>query len=368
MKLRCERTSLVEALGAAARAVSTRSSALPALSGLRLEVRNGELHVAGTDLDLTIQVQRSVGGATDGVCVAPAKLLSEIVRAIPDGEITLEVEGDKLHVEGKSGKSHFAVSLMAADDFPRLPEPGATSVELPANELAEALRQVCRAASTDEARPILTGVLVAAEAGGLRLVATDSYRLALCDLPSAAGVLAEGQKVLVPAKALREVERLLGDTSSVHVFLGEREAHFVIGNTVLTTRLIEGEFPNYRQLLPEEYPCRLHSEDKGELLDALRRVKLLVKDSLTPVRMAFGPNGVVLTVSQESGQATEEVEGKYEGTEMTIAFNPEYLIQGIEAVSGSEVILSTVEPKKPATIKGSENDTFLYLLMPVRVA
>jgi DNA polymerase-3 subunit beta len=152
------------------------------------------------------------------------------------------------------------------------------------------------------------------------------------------------------------------------VFLGEREAHFVIGSTVLTTRLIEGEFPNYRQLLPEEYPCRLHSEDKSELLDALRRVKLLVKDSLTPVRMAFGPNGVVLTVSQESGQATEEVEGKYEGTEMTIAFNPEYLIQGIEAVSGSEVILSTVEPKKPATIRGSENDTFLYLLMPVRVA
>jgi DNA polymerase-3 subunit beta len=221
---------------------------------------------------------------------------------------------------------------------------------------------------------MLTGVLMSAEEGGLRLVATDSYRLAVRDLPGAT-VLSEGQHVLVPARALGELQRLLsGGTSGgadrpVTLHIGEFEASFETGSVRLTTRLIEGEFPNYRQLLPATYPNRL-SVDKETLLDAVRRVKLLVKDATTPVRVALRQEGIDLrVVTQEVGQASEDVDAKYEGgPDLTIAFNPNYLMDGVEAIIGTEVVLETIDSTKPATVRSTENDNFRYLLMPVRVS
>ena len=204
-----------------------------------------------------------------------------------------------------------------AADFPRLP-PFRRRRRAPATGLAEALRQVVRAASSEDSRPILTGVLMAAEQGGLRLVATDSYRLAVRDLPGI-GVLPEGQKVLVPSRALAELQRLLssaakavtapapaadegtdGGTAAAAVpaavlRLGDHDATFEVGPVKLTTRLIEGEFPNYRQLIPNDYPNRL-IVGRDALLDAVRRVKLLARDATTPVRIALRPDGIELTV------------------------------------------------------------------------
>jgi DNA polymerase-3 subunit beta len=368
VKFRCERDTLAETLGIASRAVSARGGALPILSGVRLEVVGDQLHVAGTDLDLTIQASTTASASEDGVCVVPARLVVDIVRALEAGAVTLEADTDEARIA--SGRSQFAVRALPADDFPRLPPPAEKSgaVTLPAADLSEALRQVVRAASSDDARPVLTGVLVAAEEGGLRLVATDSYRLAVRDLPGA-HVLREGQKVLVPSRALSELQRLLGSAESVTLRLGEHDVTFEVAGVRLTTRLIEGEFPNYRQLIPASYPNRL-IVGKDALLDAVKRVKLLVRDQTTPVRLAMRADDVGLTVTNpEEGKATEDVDAKYEGAEMTVAFNPAYLSDGVEAINGDEVLLETLDALKPATIRATEaSGEYLYLLMPVRVS
>jgi len=365
VKLRCERDVLVEAFGTASRAVASRGGLLPVLSGLRVEVSGDRLRVAGTDYDLTIQVEVTVSGQGDGVGVIPARLASEIVRKLEPGAVVVEADEEEARIS--SGKFQGQVRVHAAGEFPRLPDGSGEAVTLKAADFAEALRQVVRAASSDDARPMLTGVLMAAEEGGLRLVATDSYRLAVRDLPGAS-VLREGQKVLVPSKALSELQRLLGSAEEVTLKLGEHDATFEVGDIRLTTRLLEAEFPNYRQLIPPSYPNRL-IVGKEALLDAVQRVKLLVRDNTTPVRIAQRPDGIELTVvSPEVGRASEEVDAKYEGTEMTVAFNPGYLIEGIEAIAGDEVQIDTLDALKPATIRSIESPDYLYLLMPVRVS
>lgn len=366
MKFRCERDVLVEALGTAGRATAGRSGALPVLGGVRLAVTGGSLQVTGTDLDMTISVNASVSGDGDGVVVAPGRLVTDIVRALEPGAVSLEADEEELRIA--SGRSHFTVRTHPAGDFPRLPTPSGDSVTLPAEGLVEALRQVTRAASGEDSRPILTGVLMAAEADGLRLVATDSYRLAVRDLRGV-GVLTEDQRVLVPSRALNELMRMLGSGSGdVSLRLGTHDATFQVGDVTLTTRLIEGEFPNYRALIPSGYPNRL-VVGREALLDAVRRVKLLARDATTPVRIALRATGIELTViTTDWGTATEDVDAKYEGAEMTVAFNPNYLIEGVEAVTGEDVSLETLDALKPATLRPTDGDEYLYLLMPVRVS
>jgi DNA polymerase-3 subunit beta len=340
---------------------------MPILGGVRLSVSGDGLEVTGTDLDLTITAATTVSGSEDGIVVAPGRLVTDIVRALEPGAVTMEADEEELRIA--SGRSHFTVRTHPAGDFPRLPVPTGDTVSLDAEGLMEALRQVTRAASNEESRPILTGVLMSAEEGGLRLVATDSYRLAVRDLQGV-GILGEGQKVLVPSRALNELLRLLGSAAAggVSLRLGAHDATFAVGSVTLTTRLIEGEFPNYRALIPANYPNRL-TVGREALLDAVRRVKLLARDATTPVRIALRPTGIELTViTTDWGTATEDVDAKYEGAEMTVAFNPNFLIEGVEAVTGDEVALDTLDALKPATLRPIDSDAYLYLLMPVRVS
>jgi DNA polymerase-3 subunit beta len=424
VKFRCERDVLLEALTTAGRAIASRGGALPVLSGVRLETVGDDLRVVGTDLDLTIQVSVGVSVSTPGVVVAPGRLVTDIVRALDPGAVTVESDNDEDELRISSGRSHFAVRTHPPGDFPRLPPISGEAVKLPATGLTEALRQVVRAASSEDSRPILTGVLMAAEQGGLRLVATDSYRLAVRDLPGI-GVLREDQHVLVPSRALAELQRLLTsaakssaaapapvvppavsdapaappeegadvtadpataatatagpatpsatpsageDGPAAILRLGEHDATFELGSVKLTTRLIEGDFPNYRALIPSNYPNSL-IVGRDALLDAVRRVKLMVRDPTTPVRIAMRSDGIELTViTQDWGQATEEVDAKYEGAEMVVAFNPNYLIDGVEAITSDEVQLESLDALKPATLKPTEGSDYLYLLMPVRVS
>jgi DNA polymerase III subunit beta len=180
-------------------------------------------------------------------------------------------------------------------------------------------------------------------------------------------VLREGQQVLVPSKALGELARVLGSAETVTLRLGERDATFEVGDTRLTTRLIEGAFPNYRQLIPASYPNRL-TVGREALMDAVRRVKLLAREA-TPVRLSLSGDGLELTaVTQDVGKAHEDLDAKYEGAEMVIAFNPDYLADGIDAVTGDEVIIETLDGLKPALVRSVEAEGYLYLLMPVRVS
>ena len=372
MKFRCERDLLVEALGTAGRAATNRGGALPVLSGVRLELTGGRLLLTGTDLELTISVEAQVDGQADGIAVLPGRIASEVARSLEPGAVTVTVEGDEAHIS--AGRFQSSIRLLPADEYPRLPEPAEQAVTLEAADLAAALRQVVPAASGDDSRPILTGVLFAAEDGGLRLVATDSYRRSVRDLPGTS-VLREDQTVLVPSRALKEVERLLGSAKELTLRLGEREATFEIAGegehpaTRLTTRLIEGEFPNYRGLIPPSYPNRL-TVGREALLDAVRRVKLLASQAAaTPVRLAMSSDGLELSaVTQDVGQAHEALDAKYEGSELTVAFNPEFLLQGVEVTPGDEIHLDTVDAQKPAVIRAGGAQEFLYLLMPVRVS
>ena len=363
MKFRCERDVLAEALATAGRAATGRTGTLPVLSGLRLELVGDKLTVTGTDLELTIQLEAEVGGERDGGVVLPARLSSDIVRSLSAGKVELSVDGDDVSISG--GRSQFSVRPLSFDDYPRLASPASSAVTLPSAEVGEALRQVVRAASTDEARPILTGVLLTAEAEGLRMVATDSYRLAVRDLPGAS-VLGTDQKVLVPGRALSELQRLVGNSPELTLRLGERDATFEVGTTRLTTRLIEGEFPNYRQLIPASYPNKL-TVARDSLLEAIRRVKILARDA-TPIRLQMTADSLRLTaITQDVGNAVEELDAVLAGTELTVAFNPDYFAAGVEAVGADEVTLETADALKPAVLRGVDRPDYLYLLMPVRV-
>jgi DNA polymerase-3 subunit beta len=366
VKFRCERDVLVEALSIAARASSGKGMGSAALAGVHLRLEGNDLRLAGADRDLTIHTQIVVAGANDGATVLPSRLTVDIVRSLDPGAVAVELTEDEI-VRISSGRSQFTVRCLPTDDFPRIAPPSGSPVTLSGDLLSSALRQVVRAASTDNDRPVLTGVLMAATETGLRLVATDSYRLAVRDLPGSV-VLEAGQKVLLPSRALGELQRLLAGDAPVVLRLGEFEAHFEVGPTRLTTRLLEGDYPNYGNLIPKGYSNRL-VVGRDALLEAVKRVRLMTRDATTPARLALRPDGVELTViTPDLGQAVEDVDAKYEGTEFTIAFNPAYLAEGIEAIEGDELALEVQDAGKPATIRATEAPDYLYLLMPVKVS
>jgi DNA polymerase-3 subunit beta len=365
MKFRCERDELADALATAGRAVANRGGALPVLSGVLLHLADDRLEITGSDLDLTISVNIEVGGEEDGLVVLPARLASDVVRSVENGKVIFETDDEHARVTG--GSAEFEIRLIPADEFPRLAQPEGDAVTIDAALFNAALKQVTPAASGDDSRPILTGVLLSAEEDGLRLVATDSYRLAVRTMPGTS-VLNAGEKVLVPSRALNELSRVLPDTGEVTLQLGERDAAFEVEGTKLVTRLIEGDFPNYQGLIPSGQSNVL-SVGRGPLLEALRRVKLLAREA-TPVRLVMKPDGPLelLAVTQDVGQAHDEVEAQFDGTELTVAFNPDYLLQGLEVCPGDELRIETLDALKPALIKSVEGTEFLYLLMPVRVS
>lgn len=364
VKFRCERDVLDRAFSISRRAVSGRSGSHPVLSGLQLELVGNHLTVTGSDGDLTIRVKAEVGGKKDGAVVLSAQLASDIVRSLDAGQLEFSVEDDGATLV--AGRSDFSLRTMPTDEYPRFEEPSGDSVNLDAVMVADALDQVVKAASLDDARPILTGVLMAAEEDGLRFVATDSYRLAVRDLPGTE-ILGRDQTVLVPSRALDVVGRVLGGASSLTIRLGDRDASFIINDVQIVTRLIEGEFPNYRGLIPDSHPNAL-VVDRVAFLEAVRRVGIMARDA-TPVRLTMSADGLELVaITQDVGQGRETIDAEYSGSDLTVAFNPDYLLDGLEVSPGDEVRLETVDSLKPAVLRSVGNDHFLYLLMPVRVS
>ncbi len=365
MKFRCERDTLAEAIGTAQRAVAVRSGALPVLSGVQVTAANNSVELVGSDLDLTIRVTIPAQVDEPGHAVVPAKLFDGLTTRLKAGAVTFEVEGDDARIV--AGPARAGVRLLPADEFPRVGDPEGDSVTVEAEPLAEALRQVIPAASRDDARPILTGVLITATATGIRLVATDSYRLAVRDLEGV-GMLGEGQQVLVGARGLNEVQRVFS-SGQIQVTLGEREVKFANESRSVTTRLIEGEFPNYNQLIPNGYPNRM-TVSREALQEAARLMQIVGEGREgTPVRLAMSAAGLELSATaQERADAVETLDAKFEGSDLTVAFNPQFLIDGLGAIEGEEAVLETMDPLKPATLRGGDRQEFLYLLMPVRIS
>ena len=362
MKFRCDRDDLSEALQTVQRGVSSRPG-IPALTGVLIEATDeGALTLTTTDLEVSARLSIEVQVGEAGIALVPARLLADTVKSLSDAPV--EFETDQSQARIRCAAYEGALRLLPAEDFPAIQPPSGTRVVAEAVRFAEAVGQVSRAASRDEARPVLTGILLEVSREGVTLVATDSYRLAVRDLVATS---AGESKAIVPERALSEAGRAAQtmDKGEVEVFVDQSQVSFRVGPLMLTSRLIEGEFPNYRQLLPEQYESRL-TVSRQQLIDAVRRVGLLARDT-SPVRLEFNALGVKLSSSSpDLGQAVEAVEARYEGEEITAAFNPTYLADGLAAASGESVRLEVRDGLKPGIIRG-ESDEFTYLVMPVRL-
>jgi DNA polymerase-3 subunit beta len=362
VKFRCDRDALSEALQTVQRGVSSRPG-IPALTGVRMEgVEGGELTLMTTDLEVSARLSIEVQVQEPGLALVPARLVGDTVKSLSDAPVDFETDQHQARL--RCAAYEGTLRLLPVEDFPTLQEPSGIRIGVEAGRFAEAVSQVGRAASRDEARPVLTGVLLEVSREGVVLVATDSYRLSIRELVASAEAEA---KAIVPERALTEAGRAASadEKGSVELFVDDSQVSFQIGGLMLTSRLIEGEFPNYRQLLPETHESRLEVS-RQQLLDAVRRVGLLARDT-TPVRLEFNALGVKLSSSSpDLGQAVETVEARYEGEDLTVAFNPQYLADGLTAANGDTVRIDVRDGLKPGVVRG-DGDEFTYLVMPVRL-
>jgi DNA polymerase-3 subunit beta len=367
LKLTTKREDLVSKLSIVSRAVSTRA-ATQALSGVLLNAADGRVTLAATDLDLGLETSLAAEVASEGSVLLPGRLFAEVARSLADPTVEIETREAERDVEIRSGSSSFHLRVLAAEDFPRLPQPSPeSSLKIAAGALADAIELVARAASRDDMRPVLTGVYVTGSGSEMTMVATDSYRLAVkrTELEADLGGEIEAN---IPARALRELARILASEGieQVGISLLSNQAVFEAGTIVLTTRLIDGQFPNFRQLLPESYEHDVRLP-RTDLLEVARRVSQLAQRN-APLRLSFAPGE--LTVAAETpdvGDAVETMPAAFEGEPLEIGFNPEFLKEGIESVAGEEILVRLISPLRPGLLQPVEGEDFRYLVMPIRL-
>lgn len=367
MKLTTKREDLVSKLSIVSRAVSTRA-ATQALSGVLLTSGEGRVTLTATDLDMGLRTELEAEVASEGSVLLPGRLLAEVARSLADATVEIETREAERDVEIRSGSSSFHLRVLPAEDFPSLPTAGeAQGLKIPAPALEASIELVARAASRDDMRPVLTGVFVSASGTEMTMVATDSYRLAVkrTELETALSGEIEAN---IPARALRELSRIISaeGVEETTIWLLPNQAVFEAGSITLTTRLIEGQFPNFRQLLPESYEHDVRLP-RGDFLEVARRVSQLAQRN-APLRLAFESGQ--LTVAAETpdvGDAKETMPAAFEGEALEIGFNPEFLKEGIESVEGDEILLRLISPLRPGLLQPVENEDFRYLVMPIRL-
>src|SRR5213080_4935879 len=364
MKVVCQRDELSQKLGVVARAVSTRAS-VQILSGVLLRAEGGRLHLAATDMELSLRSSLEAQVDGDGSVVVPGRLLVELVRLLPDSEVTIEHRVDESVVHVTSGPSTSALHTYAAEDFPRLPDLDAVGTFTVEREsLLDSVARVARSASRDESRPVLTGILVRFETGKIVMAATDSYRLAVKET-TVEGELPE-LEAIIPARALQELARIASGSDDLQ--LGMQDNHVVFGSdgTWLTTRRIDGQFPNYRQLLPEQFEHELLLP-REELLEVVRRVSLMAQRN-SPLRLRFAEGDLTVSaVTQDVGEAREALPAPFNADPLEIGFNAEFLRDGLDSVDSDTIKFKLISPLRPAVLEG-EADDYVYLIMPIRLA
>ena len=363
LRITCTKDELVQGLSVVARAVSNRT-AIQILSGVLLEARADELRLAATDMELSLRAAVPARVEGDGAVVLPGRTLVDIARLLPGDEATIEHRASESVVHVGSGSASYTLHTYNAEDFPRLPEFADTQTFAVDREaLLETIARVARAASRDEARPVLTGVLVQFAADKLVMAATDSYRLAVKETTLAAP--APDLEAIVPSRALQELARVAGDADEIAVGVQENQVLFSVGGVWLTTRRIDGQFPNYRQLLPETFEHEL-TVPRAELLDVVRRASVMIQRA-TPLQLRFAEGEVtVVARTHEVGESTESMPVAYAGEPLEIGFNAEFLREGLESVEGDDVRLKLISPLRPAVLTDEGGD-FTYLVMPIRL-
>jgi DNA polymerase-3 subunit beta len=367
LKLSTKRDELVSKLSVVSRAVSTRA-ATQSLAGILISVdEGGEVTLSSTDLEMGLRTRLEADAEGPGSVLLPGRLLAELSRSLAEETVQLEVRESEKDVEIRSGGSSFHLRVLPAEDFPNLPGTGEQPLKIPAAAIAETVEVVARAASRDDMRPVLTGVLVTASKSEMTMVATDSYRLAVKRTDLEPGIDGE-LEANIPARALRELGRIVAaeGVEEVGVSLLPNQAVFEAGAILLNTRLIDGQFPNFRQLLPESYEHDVRLP-RSEFLDVTRRVSQLAQRN-APLRLSLAPGELTIAASTpDVGDAQESMPASFEGEPLEIGFNPEFLKEGIESVEGEEVLLRLISPLRPGLLQPVDSEDFRYLVMPIRL-
>jgi DNA polymerase III subunit beta len=368
MKLSLSAAELLAQLQTVTRVASARS-AVQALSGVMISASPDSVtELLATDMEIGLRVPLRAEVTNPGSAVLPARLLLDVARSLPAAELTMELRSTEQDVELICGPATFHLRTLRTEDFPTLPSPTAeTRITLPAEAFVQTISRVARSASRDETRPVLTGILMSASGQELRMVATDSYRLSVKE--TALETPLQGSlEANVPARALSELVRIAqqAGSESIAVSVGQSQAVFELGDTVLSSRLIDGQFPNYRQLLPESVDHELRLST-AELTDVVRRISLLAQKN-APLRLSFTEG--TLTVSAQTpdvGGASEAIPVPFNGEAFDIGFNPEFLRDGLESIESDELVLKLISPLRPGLIESPDSGDFVYLIMPIRL-
>jgi DNA polymerase-3 subunit beta len=377
MRAVCNTDLFSKKLALVSRGVSARST-IQLLGGILLEAEEGSLSLSATDMEISIQTTAEAEVEEQGRVVIPARIFNDVVRSLPDGELALAHDRSEGVVRLSARENEYRIRAYAAEDFPQLPKfDEAAAFKMSGEALVETVEKVSRSYSRDETRPVLTGILISFEESRVRMVTTDSYRLSIKETELAT-TFDGSREAIIPARAMQEVSRIYAssDEEQVEVFLSENQALFRIGDVLFGTRLIEGNFPEYKRLLPNAFEREI-SVQRGDLIDTLRRVNLFAQRQTPPVPVSlnFSEGAVEVTVRNgEVGEARERLPAASED-DFHISFNPTYLLDGVSAVDSEKVLFRLNESLKPGLIVpgGSDDEgsdrrepDFLYLIMPMR--
>ena len=364
MKFSATKEKLLEGLQQVQNVVSTRTT-LPILSNVLLQAKEGAVHLTTTDLDVGVRGSFEANVDKVGATTLPARRLFTIIRELPSSEIAIEVDG-KNAASIRSGQSFFKILGLPEEEFPPLPKfENAKVVTMRQKDLHDGLRKTAYAISTDETRYVLNGVLFSFKENRLTLVATDGRRLAMLDIELEFPRSHETE-IIVPTKAVTELQRLLKDDGEVKISVGSGQIAFDLNNTLLVSKLIEGNYPNYKQVIPSEAKERVTLE-RETFLNSLRRVSLLASDKSNSIKLNFSKNNLEITANTpEVGEARESLPVAYKGRDFSIAFNPEFLMAPLRNLTEDEVFFDLIDEMSPGVLK--IQTPFLYVLMPMRVS
>lgn len=366
MKFSCEKYILQSACSTASRATASKSP-IPALEGLLIEA-GSEIKITGYDLKKAIYTKIPADVEQPGSVVVGARLFGEMIRRLQDGIVTIETDINN-SVKVKCGKSQFNFMGIGAEDYPEIPDvDGLNNISLPQKLLRSLINQTIFAVSTNDMRPIYTGSLFEIEGDRLNLVSVDGYRLAKRTETLESSEI-EDCSFVVPGSALSDIERICGDDeSSVHICVGEKHISFAIGDTVVITRRLEGEFLNYKKAIPENFRIKVQVE-KSEFMSTIDRVALIISEkNSSPVRMSFGDGTIDCLCVTPIGKAEDVClcEGSGEGLE--IGFNDRYMTDALKAASTDKLVICLNTPSSPCVIEAADGSgKFTYMILPVRL-
>jgi DNA polymerase-3 subunit beta len=336
------------------------------LGGVLLRAGDGQIELAATDMELSLRLSVDAQVEGEGAVVAPGRLLVDLARLLPDSEVVLDHRPEQGVLEITCGPAAYKLNTYSAEDFPKLPEvEGAQTFTVDSGVFLDTVAKVARSASRDESRPVLTGVLVRFEGSKLVMAATDSYRMSVkeTELESAA---AEELEAIVPARALTELSRVAQDAAELKIGVQENHVVFGAGDIWLTTRRIDGQFPNYKQLLPETFEHEV-ALPREEFLEVVRRAAVMAQRN-SPLRLRFAEGEVTVSAqTQDVGEAKESLPVPFTGEALEIGFNPDFLRDGLESVETDEIALRLISPLRPGLLR-SDGEDFSYLIMPIRLA